>query len=406
MTARRHPSLARSTPTAPNATSTVAVAAHERAIALRVAGRFAPAEQACRRALAGYIAAEGARHPDVANALGRAGHDSGGARSPDARRRALLRRALAILRCDRRTIPICCACGCRPGSRSPASTARAAPTPPPIAASRPRWRRRGGGCRARDPLHRGRAQQPGRPAQGPGALRRGRRLLPPDAAACSARDRQARATLEHNLGGIEHARGRYAEAEPHARRAVALRAAALGRVAPGRGGRRRGAGGGRRGARAPRRGGGALPARPGGLPAQARRGQPGVRAGAGRPGGRRAAAREGRARPVALCARAADAGAPARTPPPRRRADRQQPRRAGTKRTSPGARGGAVPARGRQPRARARAAAPAHRPGARQSARGRRLRHGSSQRARRPADDQATDGANLCSTWSCAGGRS
>ncbi len=39
---------------------------------------------------------------------------------------------------------------------------------------------------------------------------------------------QARATLHHNLGGIAHARGRFAEAEPHARRAVTLREAALG----------------------------------------------------------------------------------------------------------------------------------------------------------------------------------
>ena len=38
-------------------------------------------------------------------------------------------------------------------------------------------------------------------------------------------DRDARATLAHNLGGIEHARGNYARAEPHARRSVRLRTA-------------------------------------------------------------------------------------------------------------------------------------------------------------------------------------
>src|SRR5207237_486877 len=41
-------------------------------------------------------------------------------------------------------------------------------------------------------------------------------------------ERDALATLYHNLGGIEHARGRYAAGEPHARRSVALREAARG----------------------------------------------------------------------------------------------------------------------------------------------------------------------------------
>jgi hypothetical protein len=36
------------------------------------------------------------------------------------------------------------------------------------------------------------------------------------------------ATLLHNVGGIEHARGRHADGEPFARRAVALRARLLG----------------------------------------------------------------------------------------------------------------------------------------------------------------------------------
>ena len=38
-----------------------------------------------------------------------------------------------------------------------------------------------------------------------------------------------RATLHHNLGGVAHARGRYAAGEADGRRAVALREAALGR---------------------------------------------------------------------------------------------------------------------------------------------------------------------------------
>jgi tetratricopeptide (TPR) repeat protein len=63
-------------------------------------------------------------------------------------------------------------------------------------------------------------------------------------------DRQALATLAHNLGGIEHARGNYADAEPHARRSVRLRTALVGANHPCRGCRRRRAGGDRRGARA------------------------------------------------------------------------------------------------------------------------------------------------------------
>ena len=47
-------------------------------------------------------------------------------------------------------------------------------------------------------------------------------------------DRHALATLAHNLGGIEHARGHYARAEPHARRSVTLRTALVGRGPPGR----------------------------------------------------------------------------------------------------------------------------------------------------------------------------
>ena len=45
-------------------------------------------------------------------------------------------------------------------------------------------------------------------------------------------DRDAHATLAHNLGGIEHARGNYARAEPHARRSVRLRTALVGAAHP------------------------------------------------------------------------------------------------------------------------------------------------------------------------------
>src|SRR4029077_15392142 len=51
-----------------------------------------------------------------------------------------------------------------------------------------------------------------------------RRALAP----VSARDRELQAPLAHTLGGIGHARGRFALAEPHARRSVRLRRALLG----------------------------------------------------------------------------------------------------------------------------------------------------------------------------------
>jgi len=45
-------------------------------------------------------------------------------------------------------------------------------------------------------------------------------------------DRHSLATLAHNLGGIEHARGNFVRAEPHARRSVRLRTALLGAAHP------------------------------------------------------------------------------------------------------------------------------------------------------------------------------
>ena len=206
-----------------------AVAAHERAIALRVAGRFAPAEKACRRALAGYTASEGARHPDVANALVEL------AMTLEARDRPteashVLRRALAILRSPsddpdllrlRLQARIALA-GLDRARGAYAAADRGLQSV--LAEARRRLPRR-------DPLTVGVLNSLGvlRKAEGRYAdavvfYRQTKRLL--------GRDRQARATLEHNLGGIAHARGRYAEAEPHARRAVTLRAAAVGASHP------------------------------------------------------------------------------------------------------------------------------------------------------------------------------
>jgi tetratricopeptide (TPR) repeat protein len=72
------------------------VAAHERAIALRAAGRFAEAERAGRRAVAGYARSEGPHSPDLANALVELGRVLE-ARDRLAEAAASQRRALRIL---------------------------------------------------------------------------------------------------------------------------------------------------------------------------------------------------------------------------------------------------------------------------------------------------------------------
>ncbi len=60
----------------------------------------------------------------------------------------------------------------------------------------------------------------GRFDEGRALYERALTLVPPDSVEAAA--------ILHNLGGIEHARGRYAEAEVPARRAVEIRACALG----------------------------------------------------------------------------------------------------------------------------------------------------------------------------------
>jgi tetratricopeptide (TPR) repeat protein len=210
---------------------TLAIAAHEKAIALREATRLPEAERACRRALAFYRAAEGASHPDVANALvelgqileardqlkearqchasalviltrGAAGRD----RDPDlARLRLRARVMLAGL--DRAL-----------GDYAAADRG--------YQAALAEGRRSFG---ARDPDVAGILNNLGvlRKYQGrfAEATRFYLRALPLLEA---AGDREALATLFHNLGGIEHSRGRYARGEPHARRSVELREAELG----------------------------------------------------------------------------------------------------------------------------------------------------------------------------------
>lgn len=217
--------------TIPRDTLTLAIAAHEQAIALREATRLPMAERACRRALLLYTRAEGRDHPDVANALVELG------RILEARDR--LRPARL---CHTRALKIL------------GPPARGRDADPDLTRLRVRARiyiagidRALGAHAAADREFQGALQEVKR-AFGPrdpdvagilnnlGVLRKyqGRfaeasrfyqRALPLIEA---SGDRDALATLFHNMGGIEHARGRYAAGEPHARRSVELREAAAG----------------------------------------------------------------------------------------------------------------------------------------------------------------------------------
>jgi tetratricopeptide (TPR) repeat protein len=208
----------------------LAIAAHERAIALRAEGKFELAARAARGALAGYEASEGPRHPDVANALVELAAALEACDRPAEATRAL-RRALAILRAPsgdpdllRLRLQARVALAGLDRQRGAyaaadrgyqAALAEARRSLPP-----------------RDPLIAGvlnnlgvLRKAEGRYADAVAYYKQVEPLLP-------RRDRLARATLAHNLGGIAHAQGRFAEAEPHARRAVALRARAVGTAHP------------------------------------------------------------------------------------------------------------------------------------------------------------------------------
>jgi tetratricopeptide (TPR) repeat protein len=218
---------------------TLAIAAHERAISLREATRLPEAERACRKALALYEQAEGRSHPDVANALVELGQIL--------EARDQLRPART---CHQRALTILTPSHARRGAKVDDADAE----DPDIARLRIRARVFLAGIDrtlgAYAPADRGYAI----------ALGEARRLFGPDdpdvagilnnlgvlrkyqgrfaeATAFYRRalpllektgDRGALATLFHNMGGIEHSRGRHAAGEPHARRSVELREAELG----------------------------------------------------------------------------------------------------------------------------------------------------------------------------------
>jgi tetratricopeptide (TPR) repeat protein len=220
--------------TAPEATIprdalTLAIAAHERAIALRAESRLPAAERACRRALALYTRAEGPRAPDTANAhfeLGQileARDRLRDARACYVRARAILgkpsragdpdinrlslRALMALAGIDRQT-------GAYPRAERGFRAALAEAT-------------RVFGARDLDVASLFNNLGVLRKYQGrfAEAIVFYKKALP---MLRRAGDRDSLATLYHNLGGIEHARGRYAAGEPWARKSVELRAAELG----------------------------------------------------------------------------------------------------------------------------------------------------------------------------------
>jgi tetratricopeptide (TPR) repeat protein len=204
-----------------------AIANHQRAIAWRMAARLGPAERACRRALAGYLATEGPRHPDVANAL----VDLGAileARDRPREATRCHRRALGILTARRALEPDLVRLTVH-ARLALAGLDRARGALGPSGAG---YRRALGDIRRRLPAG---DRLLAHALNGMGVLRKAegryaealayyRRAL----AHVARGDRTMIATLHHNLGGSEHARGRHEEAEVHARRSVQLRAALVG----------------------------------------------------------------------------------------------------------------------------------------------------------------------------------
>ena len=207
-----------------------AIAAHEQAIAAREAGRLASSERLARRAIEGYLSAEGPGHPDVGSACLELGQVRE-LRDDLAEAAQCYRRARAILRRHGRADPEIRRLSIR-AARFLGNVLRAQ------------------GRHAAADRMLARALDESMADLGPndletaaalnylGMLRKYQGLFPEAAAfyrrataivsRSPERRGEAAATLAHNLGGLEHARGRHARGEPHARRSVALREALLG----------------------------------------------------------------------------------------------------------------------------------------------------------------------------------
>jgi tetratricopeptide (TPR) repeat protein len=228
-------------PTIPKDPLTLAIAAHERAIALRGETRLPEAERECRRALELYEQVEGPQSPDVANASFELAQILE-ARDQAREARAAYARAREILG------PPSGGEGEGEGEDADPDVARLSIQALTGAAGIDRQ------LGAYDDAERGfrAALAETERVFGPddldvasllnnlGVLRKYQarfdeavvfyeRALPMlQASAKETGETSALATLYHNLGGIEHARGNYAAGEPHARRSVELREAELG----------------------------------------------------------------------------------------------------------------------------------------------------------------------------------
>lgn len=211
-----------------------AIQQHQRAIAARAERRFGEAARSARAALSHYAVAEGARHPDVAHVLVELGQIEE-AREDLPEARLCYRRALAVLGATGRPRSLDPEVGrlrvqagilFASAERGLGRFAAADRAYERAFADAGRWLDR------HDPDRGGLLTNWGmlRKYQGrfTEAIQLYRRAL---RIARANRDREAIADLCHNLGGVEHARGRFAAGIPHARRSVALREALHGRDA-------------------------------------------------------------------------------------------------------------------------------------------------------------------------------
>jgi tetratricopeptide (TPR) repeat protein len=217
--------------TIPRDPLTLAIAAHERAIALRARTRLPAAERACRRALALYTRAEGPRSPDVANALFELGQileardRLPAARAAYARSRAILGRPARgkdadpdVARLSIRVLTCLAGIDRQRGAYAAAERGFQAALREVTRVFGPRDLDVASLLNNLGVLR----KYQGRFAEAIVFYKRALPMLE------RGGDRGALATLYHNLGGIEHARGRYAAGEPHARKSVELREAELG----------------------------------------------------------------------------------------------------------------------------------------------------------------------------------
>jgi len=208
-----------------------AIARHERAIAAREARRLGTAERDASRAVELYARAEGPGHPDVANALVDLGQirelrdDLAGAADALRRARAILGRRRG--RGDVEIAQLSIRAGRFLGSVQRAQADHAGADRTLARVLRESKQKLG----ARD-LETGAVlndlgvlrKYQGRFDEAAAFYRRARAIVDRS----PERRGHAAATLYHNLGGLEHARGRHARGEPHARRSVELRTALLG----------------------------------------------------------------------------------------------------------------------------------------------------------------------------------